>query len=454
MENAQVTGVAPVRRFVGRMTERGGLARLMSSQVIAVGIGLVVLGITSYGFLVVAARRLDAGQFAQLSVVWTALFTIGPGLFLPLEQSVAQRLAAGAAPDQLLRRAAALAVTLLVLLVALSLALAPFISRRLLDSDVALFWAMLLTNCALAPVHLSRGLLAGTGQFGAYGLQLGFDGAVRLLGSIVLAAAGVGSVTAYACVLIVSQLSATALSLAVAYRPVRQALSGRKPSATGTSWAGLASGLSWMLVAALAGQSLANGGTVVVKAFAKPGDPVAGHFLTAVVLTRLPLFLFAALQASLLPLLARRIAEGDVRGAAAGVRRLLAILSLVGAAASVLLLLAGPQLDALVFGSQFRVARLPMVILSVASTLYILAAGLGQALLALESAAQVAVGWVLGTAVFLLALVLPGSLEVRVSNAFLLGAGVTFAGFLASAGFRFHQRGVALIRRPAGAMSG
>jgi O-antigen/teichoic acid export membrane protein len=453
MENAAVTGLAAIRRSVGNLAGRGGQAGTVSSGVLGVGMGLVVLGVTSYGFLVVAARRLDAGQFAQLSVVWTALFTIGPGLFLPLEQAVAQRLAAGAAPEQLLRRAAALAVTLLAMLVALSLALAPFISRRLLDSDVALFWAMLLTNCALAPVHLSRGLLAGTSQFGAYGLQLAFDGAVRLLGSIVLAAAGVESVTAYACVLIVSQLSATALSLAIAFGPVRRAISAKPPSATVTGWMALAGGISWMLVAALAGQSLANGGTVVVKAFAKPGDAVAGHFLTAVVLTRLPLFLFAALQASLLPLLARRIAAGDVRGAAAGVRRLLAILGLVGAVASVLLLLAGPELDALVFGSQFRVARLPMVILSVASTFYILAAGLGQALLALESAAQVGLGWVGGTAVFLLALVLPGSLEVRVSIAFLLGAGVTLAGFLASAVLRFSQRGVALIRLPAGARS-
>ena len=449
MENSAVTGLAAVRRSVGNLAGRGAPGATVSSGVLAVGVGLVVLGVTSYGFLVVAARRLDASQFAQLSVVWTALFTIGPGLFLPLEQAVAQRLAAGAAPVQLLRRAAALAMTLLAMLVALSLALAPFISRRLLDSDVALFWAMLLTNCALAPVHLSRGLLAGTNQFGAYGLQLAFDGTVRLLGSIVLASAGVGSVTAYACVLIVSQLSATAVSLAVAFRPVRHAISAKPRSVITTGWVALAGGISWMLVAALAGQSLANGGTVVVKAFAKPGDAVAGHFLTAVVLTRLPLFLFAALQASLLPLLARRIATGDVRGAAAGVRRLLAILGAVGAAASGLLLLAGPELDALVFGSQFRVARLPMVILSVASTFYILAAGLGQALLALESAAQVALGWVSGTAVFLVALVLPGSLEVRVSVAFLLGAGVTFAGFLASAGLRFHQRGVALIRRPA-----
>ena len=447
-----MTGLAAVRRSVGKLAGRGGLLRTMSSEVLAVGIGLVVLGLTSYGYLVVAARRLDAAQFAQLSVVWTALFTIGPGLFLPLEQAVAQRLAAGAAPRQLLRRAATLAAALLALLTVLSLALAPFISRRLLDSDVALFWAMLLTNCALAPVHLSRGLLAGIGQFRAYGGQLAFDGVVRLLGAIVLAAAGVGSVTAYAWVLIVSQLSATALSLALARRPVRRLIASERPSASATGWAGLASGLTWMLVAALAGQSLANGGTVVVKAFAKPGDAVAGHFLTAVVLTRLPLFLFAALQASMLPLLARRIGAGDVQGAAAGVRRLLAILGLVGVAASVVLLIAGPELDALVFGAEFRVARLPMVILSVASTLYILAAGLGQALLALESAAQVAMGWVAGTAVFLLALVLPGSLEVRVSVAFLLGAAATFAGFLASAGFRFHQRGVRLLGRPAGAV--
>jgi O-antigen/teichoic acid export membrane protein len=447
-----MTGSASPWRSVG--SPRGRLAARVSSGAVSVGIGLAVLGVTSYGFLVVAARRLDAGEFARLSVVWTALFTIGPGLFLPLEQAVAQRLAAGTDSRQLLRRAAALAAGLLALLVVLALVLAPFISRRLLDTDVALFWAMLLSNCALAPVHLSRGVLAGTGQFGGYGLQLAFDGTVRLVGSAALAVAGVGSVTAYAWVLVVSQLAAVALSMALAAKAVRRALGTRPPSAGRLGWRVLASGLGWMLVAALAGQSLANGGTVVVKAFAEPGDAVAGHFLTAVVLTRLPLFLFAALQASLLPGLARRIAEGDVGGAAAGVLRLLGILALVGTAASVILLVAGPQLDALVFGPEFRVARSPLVILSVASTFYILAAGLGQALLALESAAQVALGWVGGTAMFGVALALPGSLEIRVSVAFLLGAGLTFGYFAVSAGFRFHQRGVSLPHRRVGTALG
>jgi O-antigen/teichoic acid export membrane protein len=449
-----MTGSASPRRSVRSPARRGRLGERVSSGVLSVGIGLAVLGVTSYGFLVVAARRLDAAEFAQLSVVWTALFTLGPGLFLPLEQSVAQRLGAGAAPGQLLRRAAALAGALLALLVVLALALAPFISRRLLDSDTALFWAMLLSNCALAPVHLSRGLLAGTGQFGSYGLQLAFDGAVRLLGSVLLAVAGVGSVTAYACVLIVSQASAVAVSAAVAAKPVRRALRAVPAVAPPTSWRGLSSGLSWMLVAALAGQMLANGGTVVVKAFAAPGDAVAGHFLTAVVLTRLPLFLFAALQASLLPSLARRIAAGDVGGAATGMQRLLIILGVIGTVASLILLVAGPQLDALVFGPDFRIARWPLVVLSIGSTLYILAAGLGQALLALESAAEVALGWVAGTVAFGCALALPGSLEIRVSAAFLLGAAVTFTGFLASAVFRFHQRGVSMIHRPAGTAVG
>jgi len=441
-----MTGPASPRQSIRSLAHRGRLAQRVSSGVLSVGIGLAVLGVTSYGFLVVAARRLDPAEFAQLSVVWTALFTLGPGLFLPLEQSVAQRLAAGAEPGQLLRRAAALAGALLAALVVLALVSAPFISRRLLDSDTALFWAMLLTNCALAPVHLSRGLLAGTGQFRAYGLQLAFDGTVRLIGSVALAVAGVGSVTAYACVLVLSQLSAVALSWAVAAKPVRRALAAVPAMAARTSWRVLAGGLSWMLVAALAAQVLANGGTVVVKAFADPGDAVAGHFLTAVVLTRLPLFLFAALQASLLPALARRIAAGDVGGAADGMLRLLAVLGVLGAVASLILLIAGPQLDALVFGPQFRVTRWPLVILSVGSALYILAAALGQALLALESAAEVALGWVVGTVVFGCALALPGSLEIRVSVAFLLGAAVTFAGFAASAGFRFHQRGVSLIR--------
>ena len=58
-----------------------------------VGVGLVLAGLTAYGFTVVAARALGKTDYAPLSVLWAMVFLAGPGFFLPLEQEVSRALA-------------------------------------------------------------------------------------------------------------------------------------------------------------------------------------------------------------------------------------------------------------------------------------------------------------------------------------------------------------------------
>jgi O-antigen/teichoic acid export membrane protein len=397
---------------------------------VQVGVGLAVLGVTSYGFLAFAARSLSAVGFAELSVVWTALFTLGPGVFLPLEQDIGRRLAVTrdrGVMAVVLRRSLILAAILAVLVTVATVIASIATKGRLLDRDNQLLIAMICANGALALVHPSRGYLAGTGRFGRYGAQLAVDGVLRTAGAAVLLLAATHSPAPFGWVLVGSQLIAVAVSGYGSKPPLTAHDQGehREPRVST-----LARGVGWMLAATLAQQILANAGPILVKLLAAPGDAAAGHFLTALVLARVPLFLFAALQASLLPRLALLVATGQREALIASMRRLLALLAVLGAFVTLVLAGLGPLLTQLLFGAGYRSARASLVLLSAGCTVYMLAAAVAQALLAMHLSAWVAGGWWLGIIGFAAVMPFGSDLAIRVGSAFLVGSLLSAAWFV------------------------
>jgi len=154
------------RRRPGRRSRAESAAGIPAGTRL-VGAGLAILGVSSYGYLAIAARSLDQAQFAELSVVWTIPFTLGPGAFLPLEQEIGRRVAV--VTEQriaavILRRAAGLGAVLAVVITVLTVMAGPVISDRLLNGDAALFIAMLCANATLALVHSSRWFPFRNGQ--------------------------------------------------------------------------------------------------------------------------------------------------------------------------------------------------------------------------------------------------------------------------------------------------
>jgi O-antigen/teichoic acid export membrane protein len=406
---------------------------------VAVGVGLVVLGAASYAFLGIGARALGARDFAELSVVWTVLFTLGPGLFLPLEQETAKRLAvrgtrSGAA--HIMRRALAIAGGLVLLLTAGTVVLMLASSGRLL-SGTAVWVAMMAANGALALVHCSRGWLAGGGRFVRYGVQLASDGCLRVIGAVLLAAMGVHTVAGYAWVLCGAQLLAVAMTLAPT--PGRRSApagavldsdgaaltaSANQPASQLPSTAVLGRSIGLMVAATLASQLIISAGPVAVKILAAPTDVGAGRFLTTLVVARVPLFLFSALQASLLPGLARMVSAGDRGGIVGTVRRLALLLATVGGALVLVLVAVGPGVTSIIFGPGYRAARSPLAVLALGCTVYMIASVVAQAVLALHSSGSVALGWWAGVVVFAAMLAIPTGLPLRVSVALLVGSGV------------------------------
>ncbi len=56
----------------------------------AIGYGLLINGIATYGFLIIARRAVGDDAYGGLAVLWGLVYILGPGLFQPLEQEIAR----------------------------------------------------------------------------------------------------------------------------------------------------------------------------------------------------------------------------------------------------------------------------------------------------------------------------------------------------------------------------
>jgi O-antigen/teichoic acid export membrane protein len=384
-----------------------------------VGGGLMLLGASSYVYLTVSARVLSPPEFAALSVLYTLVYTVGPGLFLPLEQelgrAIAHRRAIGQGGGPVTRKAAALSCGLVAVLLVAGAATWPVSSRRLFDGSSALQAGLLVALLTLWAAHLTRGGLAGLGRFGGYGRQLAVEGLSRAGLCVVLAVAGVHGVGWYGWLLAVG----LGLSVLATGRETRAMLDPGPPA----GWGELSQALVLLLTGALLSQLLVNAGPIVVKLMADTSQRAeAGRLLAGLVLTRVPLFLFAAVQAALVPNLAAALGRGDRAAFVRGLRRLVVALTALSLVTVVVAAAVGPAAMRLLYGDRYVLTWGVLTGLAAASGMYMLAAVFAQSLVALRRYGFAATAWAVGVATFFLLLLAPGDLVTSVTVAFVGGA--------------------------------
>ena len=206
----------------------------------AVGAGLLVAGLSAYGFLAVADRPLTKAEYSPLSATWSLVFLIGPGLFLPLEQEISRALAerrtrgVGGAP--VVRRAATLGVGLALAVLVLLIATARWSVDELFDHQLLLLVGLTLGVAGALAGHITRGCMSGTGHFKGYGTYIGADGLIRLLGCILCAVIGVTTAGWYGIALGIAGLLAVPVALRVerpSLRPGPEAALGEISRALG-----------------------------------------------------------------------------------------------------------------------------------------------------------------------------------------------------------------------------
>jgi O-antigen/teichoic acid export membrane protein len=386
----------------------------------AVGVGLLIAAITSYGFVIVAFRALGNQQNAGLSAFWALIFVAGPGFFLPLEQEVgralAHRRAQGIGGGPVVARAARLGGLLAVLLVISAGAFAVPLKSKLFHGDSYLVLGLAIGLVGFYSMHLTRGTLSGSGRFRPYGVMLAVESIVRLVGALALAAFGVNQAWAYGLCLGLAPFVAVPVSL----RGQHGLLEPGPPA----PYSELSEKLGYLLAGSVLMQLLGYAALLGVNLLETSHDKAAvASFTRAFFVARIPILLFQAVQAALLPKLAGLAGSGRHADFRSGLRRLLVVVTGIAVLGTVAAFTIGPFAGKILFGAdKFTISNGNLALLAAGSGVYIIALTLAQALIALSGHARATVAWLVGVCVFVAVAAAVSDLFLRVELSFLIGS--------------------------------
>ena len=414
-----------------RLRVRGRLLTLPAGTVPVAG-GTVASGVAAYLFLVLSARALGPVRDASLSALWTLAFLMGPGCFSPLEREVSRalagRLAHGMGGRPVVVRCAEIGGLFSIGVVALGAGAGLALEQRIFDGQALLVVGLLLALVGYYTMHLSWGALAGARHFTGYGTVTAAEGLSRLAICVALVAVGTHTAGPYGVAIGVAPFVAALVGWRV--EPVELEPGPPLP------WAQTTRDLGYLLGSSFLTQFVLLIGPVAVKLLSAPGDEAAaGRFLAGMTLVRVPLFLFNAVLAPLLPRLANLVSAGKRLDFRELLLRLsvgivaLSVLSALGAG------LAGPALLRLMFGPGFALPGADLAALALAAGAYLLASLLSFGIIAIGDHAWTTISWTSGVVVFVLLVAATGDVGVvsRVEIGFLGGCVVTastMVGFL------------------------
>ncbi len=335
--------------------------------------------------------------FSPVLSLWFATFVLAPGFFLPLEQelgrAVSHRRAIGQGSRPVVRKVMLLGIGLATAVVAIVLATSGIITHAYFDGDWVLLIALVIAFASYAPVHLARGVASGSGRFRAYAVVMGADGAVRVVLCIALAVFSVKSAGAYG----------MAVALAPLFGFFYVYLHGDLATEDGppADWKEVTPNLGWLLLGSVFAAGLVNAGPVAATLLKnKQQGELVTQFGYGVLLSRIPLFLFQAVQAALLPRLSGLAARNELAEFRAGFRKLLYIVLAVGIVGTSGAYVLGPFVIKKMYSADLTGRTLAM--LALGSAVYMAALALAQAVIALKGHALVGVGWGAGMVAFVL----------------------------------------------------
>jgi O-antigen/teichoic acid export membrane protein len=386
------------------VARREALARYARGPVI-VAAGAGVLGVCSYVFLTVAARRLGPVAFGELSALWAIVFGFVAGLWYPFEQELTRLVATAddvvAAAD--LRRVAITQSGALVVAEVVA-AVVALRSSSLFGGVGGLALALLVSVLSLGLSSFQRGRLLGARRFGWVAAQQSVDGVARAVGAVGCAVTG-ASVGEFGLVLACAPLVGVLAALPGTPRSDRRAAPTR-------SWARVLRDLLALLAGSYLAIVLLNVGPLVVRFFS--GAEATGRFMAVFVVARLPLFFAGAVVSGLLPTFVDARRSDDPARFLRVVRTVTLLLTLVAVPGAVVLGLAGPWLARTFFGSAYAGDLLTSVLLAVSSAFLLVGLVLQGALVADDRQRAVAWTWLCGTVAFLLVLVVLESAHIEV----------------------------------------
>ena len=230
-------------------------------------------------------------------------------------------------------------------------------TERLFHGQEVLLVCFVIALGTYAVQHITRGTLSGNGRFGPYGMILGAEGVFRILPVIVVYAAGIDNLLWYGLALAIPPL----LASLVAVRG-EHGLLAPGPEA---EWSELSTNLTLLFLGSLAAQALSYAAAlgVIVLAQGKHERNEAADFIVGFFIARIPILLFQAIQAALLPKLAALAGAGKHDDFRSGLKKLVMIVVGVGVLGIVAGATIGPTVGQILFGDKFNLSHQDLTLL-------------------------------------------------------------------------------------------
>ncbi len=376
-----------------------------TASLLSAGVG--ISGLLTYLFFSLASHNLDATQYGEIVVLWSAVFVTISVAHRPVEQmlsrTIAERRARGEEIGSALRVGVAIQLGVAACLGVLALALRDPLQDGLLSGSETLYWVLVFSVVAFGVSYYTRGALAGTRRFRLLAALLVCESAARA-GFALAVALGIaeGQEAVALGVAAAPALSLVAVPIGLAFFRGRDdagagASSGSQPPVTVAAGGGFAAAV---LVVMLSEQAFLNAGPLLVRAFEDAA--AAGFIFNVLMVVRAPVLVFQGVATSLLPHLTRLRAGGGGEDAFhQSIRMTLIAITAFSVLTLAVVAAVGPAAMQIAFGDDFDYDRLGLMLMAVAMGFYLAATTLSQAALAHGAAARAARCWAVSAALFL-----------------------------------------------------
>ncbi len=380
-----------------------------SAGLLSVGIGIT--GLVTYGFFALASHTLSKDEYGGITLLWASVFITVSVLYRPVEQllsrTIAERQALGAIGWAPLRVAATIQLALGALFLVLALTFRNLLQNDLFSGSETLYWVMVFSVLAYAVSYFTRGYLAGQRRFGLYAALVLLESCSRIMFALAVAIGIFSGASVVALGIAAAPLISLLVVPWILGRKARDVIEKEAKDKSATSDPGeftLRHGSGFavaVLVIMFSEQTFLNAGPLIVKATeGANGDALAGFIFNILLVARAPLQLFQAIATSLLPHLTNaRITQGEDTFRHS-VRITVIAIAAFAATVVVTLLIAGPELMQLFFGSNFSYDRIGLALIGTGMGFYLTAATLNQAALAQGQARRAAACWIVSAVIF------------------------------------------------------
>jgi O-antigen/teichoic acid export membrane protein len=392
--------------------------RRAAGPLVSLASGVGASALSTYVYLIVVAREVGPVEYASFSFFWAVIAILGTGVFIPIENETGRRgvdAPVGHERGSLLRSAIGAAMIasagLSVLLLASWAGVADYFG------DDVLLGLALVASCLAFSVQIPvKGVLSAQRQFRWYASVLGSDALVR----IALAVALVALTDASAGVLAFAIPAATLVSAAVGRLGVGPSRSSGALS--------LLRKAGMLIAGAAALQTLLGAPVLVARLLAPAGqEAVAGTLLAAILVVRIPVFVFQSIEGLVVPRIAELAYGGDMPRLRTVLR--LVVLGVGGLAAVTTAIWSsiGPEVVALMFGADFVVTHTTMALLGLGTGVFMLAVVASDITISLRGHREMAACWVAALVVAVLSVPLIPDFELQVTLPLVIGSAVAAA---------------------------